>query len=225
MTDYCSLSELKQAINKTTNDKDLELTALVTRASRAVDGSLKREDNWFVALAAGAETARRYAGTGLRYQRIDECVAVTKVEVKSDPTDDEYEEWSSADWLLAAGDPKRPNYNAGPYDLLIVDPCGSYSNFTSGRYAWRRGFRPDPEMRESGVPTVRVTARWGYAAEVPDLVKQATLIQAAKWWKRGESAYADSLYNPELGVLRYTKKLDPDVEAIFYRTRFWRVAI
>ena len=59
-----------------------------------------------------------------------------------------------------------------------------------------------------------MTARWGNSENVPDDVKQACIIQAARWWKRGQTGFADSTASPELGELRYAKKLDPDVEAI-----------
>ncbi len=69
-----------------------------------------------------------------------------------------------------------------------------------------------PDFLETrGTPTVRVTAKWGYALSCPKRVQEACIVQAARWFKRGESSWADSMATSELGTLMVTKELDPDV--------------
>ncbi len=61
--------------------------------------------------------------------------------------------------------------------------------------------------------SVRVTARFGWPA-VPDEVKQATLIQASRLWKRKDSPYGVAGV-AELGSeMRLLAKLDPDVQVL-----------
>jgi len=50
--------------------------------------------------------------------------------------------------------------------------------------------------------------------DYPDTIKQAVLIQANRWWKRKDSAFADVIGIPELGTIIAKKGLDPDVKEI-----------
>ena len=59
----------------------------------------------------------------------------------------------------------------------------------------------------------------------PDEIKQATIIQAMRWFKRGQQAFSDTGAVLELGQLRYTQKLDPDVALILESPRFGRLTI
>lgn len=61
---------------------------------------------------------------------------------------------------------------------------------------------------------VRVTAKWGFPA-VPAQVRQATLIQAARLYKRRESPEG-VLGNAEWGSIRLSR-IDPDVAALLSR--------
>lgn len=61
---------------------------------------------------------------------------------------------------------------------------------------------------------VRVTAKWGFPA-VPAQVSQATLIQAARLYKRRESPEG-VLGNAEWGSIRLSR-VDPDVAALLSR--------
>jgi hypothetical protein len=108
----------------------------------------------------------------------------------------------------------------------MVLPAGSHSLFTSGAFLSTRGWQPDPDLLTAGasVPTVQVTAKWGYAVTVPDRVKQACIIQAARWFKRGEGGWSDSLANADLGTLEFRKVLDPDLELILKQGRLIKPA-
>lgn len=66
-----------------------------------------------------------------------------------------------------------------------------------------------------GYPSfVRVTAKWGWP-EVPDEVEQATLLQAARLFKRKDSPEG-ILGSSEWGALRVSR-MDPDVASLLAR--------
>jgi len=208
MADYATTAEVKTRINKTRADEDASIAALITAASRAIDEYCNRPDG-FVAPAAGV--ARLYTGTGDFYMFVDEFIAVSAVEVKDSPSDTTYVAWSSGDYLAFAGDPATPEFNRLPFHGLMVSATGDYDIFTSGQYSSRRPGQPSRTTRR-GVPTVRVTARWGYAATVPAVVKEACIAQTARWLKRSEAAWADSIAKGEFEQLQYFKGLDEAVQ-------------
>lgn len=214
MTDYCTTTELKAAMNKTTAGDDIVLSTTISAVSLAIDQCCNRPDG-FVAELSGYESTRYFFGTGKAYQWIDENVDVVGVYVKDAESDeeDEYVTWvvgevgvtHSADVFPATGDPKSPVYNRMPYTLLVCGRNGDYSIFT----------------KSTTMPTVKVTARWGYAATCPAQIKQATIMQAARWYKLGQGAMARSMAGQDVGgSMIYPGKLDPDVEFILKMGRF-----
>lgn len=224
MTSYASIAELRSQIDKTgttgTGDPT-NLQLLLDAATDAINGYTNHPDG-FVALSVA--TARTYNGEGGPYQWIDECVSISLVEVKDSPTDATYAAWAASDWIAFSGDPDAPDFNRLPYTAIMVTPNGSFSHFVSGRFTTRRGFMPDTTVTR-GTPTVRVTAKWGYASVVPSRVKEACLVTAARWFKRGESSWADSMAPANFGTLMFTKTLDPDVEAMLKYGRLVRPAV
>jgi hypothetical protein len=226
---YATAAELKAEINliDSAGDHTASLTRLLDAASRTIDRATNRPDGFD---ASATATARYYTGSGKPYQEIDECVQVTAVAVKDSPGDDEddYTSWvvgtvgttTEADVFPATGDPEWPEYNTTPYTLLVIGANGAYSLFPSGQYTTRGGFRP-LTLVARGVPTVKVTARWGYSDDAPADIKEACIMQAARWWKRLQSAMADTVAGPDFGTLLY-RKLDPDIEAIVKGGRYYR---
>lgn len=191
--------------------------ALLAAASRTIDGWCNAQDG-FIAPATG--TAREYAGSGHQTQRIDLCVAVSLVEVKDSYSDDDYTAWAATDWVAFAGSPSFPNFNETPYEYIMTSADGDYSTFTAGRAVRTRRF-------SRNVPTVRVTARWGRYAAITDVpnVREATIFQAAIWYKRLESGGGDTLGTADFGVLRFRRDLDPAVVAMLAQARERRPSI
>lgn len=68
----------------------------------------------------------------------------------------------------------------------------------------------------SPITRVRVTARWGWPV-VPDVVTQATLIQAARLYRRKDSPEG-VVGNAEWGTVRVSR-VDPDVQALLAHLR------
>jgi hypothetical protein len=197
MPAYATITELMQQMNwpETDHSKDTPMQLCLDAASAVLDRICNRPDGFL----AQAPSARTYLGTDKDYIFIDECAAVTLVETRSSSSS----AWTTVTgWFPFAGDPKTP-VSRGPYSGVI---------------------------RESGVfmtyrfMSVQITAKWGYALTVPDQVKQATIMQAARWYKRGESAWADATASGEMGQLLYRKAFDPDIENIVKNGRLIRPA-
>lgn len=219
---YCSLAELKAAITKVSGDADSTIEIVIEAASRAIDRFCNRPDGF---LAVATATARIYTGSGRGSQRIDECTSITLVEVKASVTDSTYTAWAVSDWYAGTGDPLRPNFNKVPYTLLIVNPTGSYSYFVGGHYGGLRGFRTESDSEAlRGTPTVRVTAKWGYATILPIQIKMACIAQSGRWYKRLGSSFADAVGSADMGQMFY-KSLDADLAFILKTGRFVRPAI
>ena len=215
MAVYATVAELKARVNITSTDasRDSVLSALLAAASGAIDQFCNRPDGF---LAASVASARTYAGRGAPFVWIDECTEITAVAVKDAATDTTYTAWATTDWVAFSGSPDAPDFNRTPYTGIMTDPNGNYDTFTAGEFITRRGFRPSSGVGRA-VPTVQVTARWGYANETPAQVREAAITTAARWYKRGESSWADAMSNGEMGQLIYRRSLDADVEMMLSR--------
>lgn len=209
MAIYATYEELKAEIqlNDTDESNRGTIERLLASASAAIDRFCNRPDGF---LSDDEASARIYPGSGQPYQLIDECTAVTLVEVKDDITD-VYTAWVPADWIACTGDYHYPDFNSTPYTMIVCEVNGDYSVFTSGRYGLRRWM----------APTVQVTANWGYATSVPDQIKTATIMQSARWFKRLQGSMSDALASGELGQLLFLKELDPDIGLILKAGRFY----
>lgn len=227
---YATVKEFKNQIEKVTDTKDVEIQAILDAASQAIDRICNRKDGF---VAAPNPVARSFPGSGTFVQYIDQFVSVSLVEVKSSPSSTIWDTWSVNDYVPFAGDEVSPNFNPlpyGPYSGLMVTATGTSRIFTSGLFSNQIGFHSDMARLNNNalgrnLPTVRVTARWGFADVVPAIIKQACLTQAARWWKRGSSAWNDSMANGETGAVTYKKVVDPDIKLMLYEGRMIRPAI
>lgn len=222
---YATVRELRAQMDKVVAADDVELARLLDAATGAINRICNRPDGFVADVTA---SARVYTGNGGPFQRIDECAGITAVAVKDSPSDSSYTAWASDDWIGYAGSPEYPDFQPTtkekPYTGIMVSAEGSYDHFTSGKYTGRRGFRPSYTVSR-GVPTVQVTARWGYAATVPIAIKVACIMQAARWYKRLQSAMADAVGSPDTGQLFYRKTIDPDIKGILIDGRYVRPAM
>lgn len=220
---YCTAAELRTQIEKTGVTgaaSDAALAILIDAASRAIDNFCNRPDG-FVSLSTAA--ARVYTGDGRPFILIDEFTSITALGVKDSPTDTTYTAWATTDYLPFSGDPEAPDWNSLPYNALMVLPSGDYSIFTNGVYRTTSGFRPDSDRLPYGTPTVQATAKWGYAVTAPGAIKEATISLAARWMKRGQGAWSDTLASAEMGTLLYSAELR-DVRFMLEAGRYVRPA-
>jgi hypothetical protein len=73
-----------------------------------------------------------------------------------------------------------------------------------------------------GRATLQIVGTWGWSS-VPRNVRQATILQAARIFKRGDSPMG-VISSPDFGLIRVGSKVDPDVAQLLegYRlTRFY----
>lgn len=223
---YATVKELRAETQIDRTTLDWELSLILDAAKQAIDNYCNRPDGF---AAWPTASIRYYSGSGTTWQAIHEAAAVTAVAVKDSATDDEdeYTAWTlgtvgsttEADVFPATGDPAMPEYSRTPYTLLITAPNGDYSIFTSGAFSHRRGFRPHITGTK-GIPTVKVTARWGYSDDPPHAIKQACLMQASRWHQRLKSGMADTIAGPEFGKLMFRKALDPDIQMLLTMGRY-----
>lgn len=225
MADYATVAEVKAQIQKIGSESDAVIAVIITAVSQEIDKIANRPDG-FVATEFAEE--RIYTGSGTQVQNIDDTVEITEVAVKDSSTDTAYTAWLATDWIPFSGDERFPVFNRLPYTAVMVDPSGDQAVFTSGTFVSRVGFRyaiyPRVERRR-GVPTVRITAKWGYSVSVPPVVNQVCIIESARAWKRGQSAFADALATSELGDLRFVAALDPASKQMLVGARLVRPAV
>ena len=220
MADYTSVAAVKAYIDRSKTTDDATLALLISGISRSIDRFCNRPDGFLASTA----TQRTFAGSGLGIQRIDECASITAVAVKESATDDTYTAWTTADWIAFSGDERFPDFNRTPYEFLMANPIGDYSVFTSGQWTTRGGFRPSINQPR-GLPTVRVTAYWGYALTTPADIALACSIEVARAYKRGQSAFQDATAGDGFGALMYQHKLDKTTEQLLVEGRYVRPTI
>ncbi len=221
MAEYCLVSDVKAQPSITGTGSDTVIAALITAASRAIDNFCNREEGF---VADAVASVRYYVGRGKPWLFVDDIATASSlaVAVKEAIGDEEneYETWTvgaigattGADVFPATGDPARPDFNRLPYTILVVGPNGDYAVFPDGA-----GTR--------GIPTVQVTAKWGYATTTPAPIEQACITQVCRWLARGQSKWADTLGSAEMGTMMYRKVLDPDIEFMLVEGRYVRPAI
>lgn len=197
---YCTLIELHTALSDSALSDNAEydpaLNMCISHASRVIDSWTGRPAGAYC-VSSTDTTTRYFNGSGMVYQWIDEITAApTELAVSwgGGVSTTDYTAVSSSDYFT------WPD-NETPYKRLDLDTInGAYSVF--------------PRYRRS----IKVTAAFGYSTTPPAPIKQAVIIQAARWFKRGQQAYQDTGAIVDLGQLRYTK-LDPDVAEIIAHYR------
>lgn len=198
---YASLNDVKYALHMgtavTTDDTILELA--IESASRLID-----EDCGRVFYASGTGVVRAYAPRDWMRCDTDDLISISAVDVDTDH-DGVYEtSWGTAD------------YRTHP------------ANNLSGGRAWPttailaiadRRFYPYGEEL-----TVRVTGNFGFATAVPTAIKQATVLQASRIYKRNDSPTGVLGFAEGIGAVRVSRT-DPDVFALIKGYRRNPVAV
>lgn len=206
MAVYATVDQLTirmQFLTTPTVEQRALMGEILEGVSKHIDNACRTKDGF---LAAGTATARYYSADGKAHLRIHKCVEVSEVAVRSSCSATTFTVWDApttpmagdGDYVVCSGDPERPVFGIVPYDLLMVDINGSYSVFLNG----------------SGIPTVRVTARWGAYAAVPYDIREATLMQAIRWYKKEQASMAQRSASEDLGQITYRRQLDGDVKQI-----------
>lgn len=198
---YCSVDDLKDFIGsgviEDTND-DANLLIACTAASRAIDHHCGRQFGVLETAAARYYEARPHRRLGRWVVVIDDLMTTTDLVIKSDDGSGAF-----ATTLTLNTDVRLYPWNAAadnrPWTMLVAG--------LGATLPW--------DLRE-----IEVTAKWGWTA-VPDVVSQAALIQAERFFKRKDAPFGVA-GSPEAGSeMRLLAQLDPDVMMLVDSVRRW----
>lgn len=181
---YCTLNELKASMSIPTADTvdDTMLELAIESASRAIDTYTGR--NFY---SSGTAT-RYYAPTSNLVCDTDDIASFVHVKTM-DSTDLFTITWQSSDYQL---EPLNGIVDGMPTPYTRIRAIGDYL------------FEP-----LDGQATVEVRAVFGYTT-TPTAIKQACILQASRIMKRNDSPLGVAGVG-ELGVIRVSSRLDPDV--------------
>jgi len=202
---YCTSTEVKAVMPDTTwgSTYDAMLTTLCSRASRLIDGLLKRNAGAFYVTA---DSTLYLDGAGERELWTPELAAApTSVSVSSNGSLTVYTAWAATDYICW---PYNWQAMGVPITRLDID---SVNGTQTGWWDYPK--------------SVKIVGRLGFSITVPDEIKQAAIIQTTRWFKRGQQAYKDVGAIAELGQLQYVQKLDPDIAATLEIPKFQLVTL
>jgi hypothetical protein len=186
---YCSLNELKSAfrieISDTIDDSLLELC--IESASREIDGACER------VFYSTAGATRVYVPRDSFLVETDDIVSVTTLKTSSGGVNFDIT-WTTGDYQLE------------PLNGLAGGIATPYTQIRAiGDYlfpVW------EPSNVNAQEATVQITGTFGFSA-VPTAIKQATIIQAQRLFKRYDSPMGIMGFS-DLGAVR-VGRIDPDV--------------
>lgn len=184
---YCTLAEVKAALRITDSIDDSLLETAVESASRLVDGYAGR--NFYSAGSA----VRYFTPEDRIVCEIDDLISLTSLQVSEDLDSVFDQTWAATDYQLEPLNGKVDGLTGWP--ATRIRAVGAYIFGTN-----------------IGEASVKVTGTWGWSA-VPTAVKQATVIQASRIFKRLDSPLG-VLSSPDLGYIRVGTRLDPDVQQL-----------
>lgn len=192
---YCSLAEVKASARITDNVDDAMLELAVESASRLVDSYTQR---YFY--NAGTAT-RLFAPLDSYVTEIDDLITLTTLQTSDGETFGTT--WAAKDYQL---EPLN-----GVVDGLTGYPATRVRAVDDFIFTYL-----------DGEATVKITGVWGFSA-VPTAIKQATVIQAARIFKRNDSPLGIAGFG-EMGAVRVGTQLDPDVKQLIEPYRKVRFA-
>jgi hypothetical protein len=190
---YATLLDVKAALRITDGIDDSLLETAIESASRMIDGFTART------FYNAGTAVRNFAATDDLNLIIDDAITITEV-ASTDEIGDSYTIWKPTDFQL---------------EPVNARADGLYSPYTGIRavndYAW-------PVVDQQAL--CRITGTWGWPA-VPTAVKQATIIQSSRLFKRLDSPLGVAGFG-DMGAIRVGRYLDPDVEQLLMPYRIMR---
>lgn len=185
--DYITGDDLAAELRIDDDVDDVQLARWATSGSRAVDDHCKRQFGQVAAPEARLYTPAWSKSRCMWLVQIDDTMVT--------PTEVAVEQYAAGVFVVVTGSVLRP-FNAPaknrPWtELALPDTAAVGSVFG------RQG-------------SVRVTAKWGWAA-VPTEVKEASFLQASRFAIRRDSPYGIAGSPDTSSELRLLAKVDPDV--------------
>ena len=181
---YASLNDLKTALRIGDGVDDALLEIALESASRMVDEYTMRSF-----YNAGTAT-RVFVPDDDDLVSIDDAISVSGVSVSTMFYNTFDQVWTTADYQ--------------------TEPLNNMSDGLTGWPITRiRAVGMYEFPNEDEIATVQVTGVWGWSS-VPTAVKQATIIQAMRIFKRLDSPLG-VISSPDMGYFRVSSRIDPDV--------------
>lgn len=181
---YATLADIKSSLGITDSVDDTRLELAVETASRDIDIFTGR--NFY----NNGTATRIFAADDYLNTAIDDLITLTTLKTSSNANGTYDVTWTSADYQLE------------PLNGIV-----------SGLTGW-----PTTRIRAVGTllfpkyqnrATIEIAGVWGWNA-VPTAIKTATLLQAARLYKRADAPFGAAGYG-DVGIIRVTGSIDPDV--------------
>jgi hypothetical protein len=184
---YCTLSDLKTSLAIEDIQDDTALEAAILTASRMVDDYTGRF--FYRDGTTATPVVRFYTAQDWYTCNVDDFVSLSQI-----ATDDNFDQlyttiWESDDYMVEPVNNPRRGWPLSR--LLAIDSYIFPYNLPQ---------------------SVKVTAVWGWPS-IPAEIAMATKIQASRLFIRRQSPFGIA-GTPELGTVRLSSRLDPDVEAL-----------
>jgi hypothetical protein len=184
---YCTLSDLKTSLAIEDIADDTALEAAILTASRMVDDYTGRF--FYRDGTTAAPVVRYYTAQDWYTCNVDDFVSLSQI-----ATDDNFDQLYTTIWQS---------------DDYMVEPVNN------PRRGWplSRLLAIDSYIFPYNLPqSVKVTAVWGWPS-IPAEIAMATKLQASRLFIRRQSPFGIA-GTPDLGTVRLSSRLDPDVEAL-----------
>lgn len=178
---YATLVDVKRQLDITDTVDDTLLELCIESASRAIDNMTER------VFFQGTAT-RVFVADDSFYTPIDDLYSVTSVKT-ADDADQVYDiTWKTTDYQL---EPLNGTVNGTPWPYTGIRAVGDFLWPTVGAEA-----------------TVQITGVWGWPS-VPTAIKQACILQSARYYKRSDSPMGVAGFDA-MGAVRLSN-VDPDI--------------
>lgn len=193
---YCTLQDVKNALAIDDPQDDLAIEAAIMSASRMIDDYTGRF--FYKDGTQASPVVRYYTAKDWWTCNVDDFTVITQI-----ATDDNFDQtystvWAADDFMIEpVNNPRRG------WPLTRILAIGAY-------------------VFPFNLPqSVKVTAAWGWSA-VPEEVKMACKLQASRFFIRRQSPFGIA-GSPEIGTVRLSSRLDPDVELLLkpFRKLSW----
>ncbi len=194
---YADKNDLKTYLGLSGSGQDTNLDNALNGASRQID---KITDRYFY--QDESVNARYYNPTNQFTLFVDDISTTTGLVVKLDTTDDGSHEKTltlDTDFILKPLNPQ-------PYEVSDTDYKAPYTELQI--LSSRSSERFDPLIMKN----VKIEAKFGYPA-VPEAIKQATLLQATRLFKRKDTPF-NVFGNEATGTQELFSKFDPDAKML-----------
>ena len=194
---YVDKADLKTYLGLSGSGQDTNLDNAIDGASRQIDGFCGRyfyQDE--------SVNARYYTPTNYVEVAVDDISTTTGLVVSLDTTDNGTYDTTitlNTDFILKPMNPEHIEISDADYrfpqNFIKIIPTRSSERF-------------DPLI----INNIKVEAKWGFS-KVPPAIKQATLIQATRLFKRKDTPF-NVFGNEQTGTQELFSKFDPDAKEL-----------